>query len=92
MPVSVHIKMDDFTNHEIEMYPDDQIYLFSDGFADQFGGPKNKTFKHKAFRKLLLDHAKKSMHEQKNVINESFEDWKGECDQVDDIVIIGLKI
>lgn len=92
MPVSVHIKMDDFTNHEIEMYPDDQIYLFSDGFADQFGGPKNKTFKHKTFKKLLLENAQKSMQEQKNAINESFEDWKGECDQVDDIVIIGLKI
>jgi sigma-B regulation protein RsbU (phosphoserine phosphatase) len=92
MPVSLHIKMEDFKNHEIELYDEDQIYLFSDGIVDQFGGPQNKKFMHKKFKNILLYNAEKSMPQQKYAIKNAYENWKGNCQQLDDIMVIGIKI
>ena len=79
-----------FTNHEIQIQTGDVIYLFSDGFADQFGGPKNRKYGYNHFRELLLEHATKPMEEQKDTLNKTLEDWKGKSLQIDDVIIMGI--
>ena len=91
MPISIYEKMDNFTTHEIQLEKGDQLYMFSDGFADQFGGPKGKKFKYKPFKYLLRENAGKSMKEQKEILDEVFNDWKGNTEQIDDVLIIGIK-
>lgn len=81
-----------FTNHEWEIQKDDCIYIFTDGFADQFGGPKGKKFKYKQFQELLLSIHKKPMTEQKQILQQTNEEWQGELEQVDDVLIIGIRI
>ncbi len=92
MPIAIYDKMNKFINHEIQLYEGDQIYMFSDGYADQFGGPKGKKFKYKAFKCMLLEHSKKPMHEQKQIIEDTFQVWKGDLEQIDDVVVLGIKI
>lgn len=92
MPISIYEKMDKFTTHSIQLKKGDQIYLFSDGYADQFGGPKGKKFKYKPFKHLLLENANEPMSTQKEVLTKAFEEWKGKEDQIDDVVILGIKI
>jgi len=91
-PVAIHIKMNPFTNHEIDLQKGDTIYMFSDGYADQFGGPYGKKFKYKPFKRLLLENINKPMNEQKEVLENRFDEWKGDLDQIDDVVIVGIKI
>ncbi len=81
-----------FTNHRITLNKGDSIYIFSDGFADQFGGPKGKKFKYKPFRELILANHDKPMEEQKQLLDECIENWRGELEQVDDICIIGVRV
>ncbi|MDQ3191066.1 MAG: tetratricopeptide repeat protein [Bacteroidota bacterium] len=81
-----------FTNHKISLNKGDFFYIFSDGFADQFGGIKGKKMKYAQLKELLLTNIEKSMAEQKQILNSAFEDWKGELEQVDDVCIIGVKI
>lgn len=92
MPISIYEKMNPFTNTEVQLSEGDLIYMFSDGYADQFGGPKNKKFKYKPFKRLLLENAEKSLTIQKNTLNKAFDQWKGDEDQIDDVVVIGLKV
>ncbi|MBN2681078.1 MAG: SpoIIE family protein phosphatase [Bacteroidales bacterium] len=92
MPISIYYKMDRFTNNEINIMKGDKIYLFSDGFADQFGGANGSKFKFKNFKKLLLENSHLPMHEQKEKLNETFYQWKGLLDQVDDLVVLGVVI
>ncbi len=92
MPIAIHERMDRFTNHRIETEKGDAVYLFSDGYADQFGGDKNKKFKYKPFKRLLLEASDKPMNEQKEIIDKTFEDWKGDNEQVDDVCVMGVKI
>jgi serine phosphatase RsbU (regulator of sigma subunit) len=81
-----------FTNHSFEISKGDSIYIFSDGFADQFGGPKGKKYGYAQFRNFLLSIQNYSMSEQLNLMNEEFNNWKGELEQLDDVCLIGLKI
>ncbi|UKN01158.1 SpoIIE family protein phosphatase [Paracrocinitomix mangrovi] len=81
-----------FTTHEITVESGDQIYLFSDGFIDQFGGPKGKKFKASNFKELLLSVAKESPQKQKQLIDEAFESWKSSLEQLDDVCVIGVRI
>jgi serine phosphatase RsbU (regulator of sigma subunit) len=92
MPISIYLKMDKFTTCEFQLEKDDQLYLFSDGFADQFGGNKGKKFKYKPFKQLLLEIAEKPMPEQKEILDQTFEEWKGIYNQTDDVMIIGIKL
>lgn len=92
MPIAIYDKMDNFTNYEIQLQEGDQVYLFSDGFADQFGGSKGKKFKYKPFKKLLLENADKPMVEQKNILNQTINKWMANEEQIDDIVVLGLKV
>ena len=91
-PVGAFEHMEPFTTIEIDLEPGDCIYLFSDGFADQFGGEKGKKFKYKPFKQLLLDIEDKEMDSQKDILDTEFERWKGNLEQVDDVCIIGLRV
>jgi ligand-binding sensor domain-containing protein/serine phosphatase RsbU (regulator of sigma subunit) len=80
-----------FTNTETELLEDDTLYIFSDGFADQFGGEDGKKFKYRRFRFLLLNIHNLEMEKQKNTLEEAFDAWRGSYDQVDDILVMGFK-
>ena len=81
-----------FTTHDIPYKKDSIFYLFTDGFADQFGGPKGKKFKYKQFSDLLLEHNTLHINEQSDIINKAFNHWKGDLEQVDDVCVIGLRL
>ncbi len=80
-----------FNNHELTLEKDDLLYLFSDGYYDQFGGVQNTKMFSANFRKLLLEIHQKPMAEQKRSIQEYYDDWKGNREQVDDVMVIGFK-
>lgn len=80
-----------FTGHKIKLLPDDMIYFFTDGFADQFGGPEGKKYKYRRFRHLLLTIHQMPLDKQKQFLEESIADWMGDYEQIDDILVIGIK-
>lgn len=81
-----------YTNHTIQLQKGDSIYVFSDGYADQFGGPKGKKFMASHFRELLIKSSELDINKQKDFLNSTIEDWRGVLEQVDDILIIGVKV
>lgn len=81
-----------FDDHEISFEKGDQFYLFSDGFADQFGGDQGKKFKSKAFKDLLISIGDEPMNVQKEKLGMAIMKWKGELEQVDDIVVLGFRL
>ena len=81
-----------FQNHTVKLEAGDTVYVFSDGYADQFGGEKGKKFRYKNFRELLLGMQDKEMHEQKELLDTTIESWRGELEQVDDILVIGIRV
>jgi serine phosphatase RsbU (regulator of sigma subunit) len=76
----------------MELKKNDIVYLFSDGYVDQIGGPDRKTFRAKKFKELLLDNCHLPMFEQKKVLETNLNEWKGNIEQIDDILVIGIKI
>ena len=80
-----------FKSHKIYLQPEDIFYMFSDGYADQFGGPEGKKFKYRRFRHLLLTIHKLPLDKQKSILDESIEEWKGGTEQIDDILVIGIR-
>ncbi len=91
-PIAIHKKMKPFTGQQIQMQKGDAIYLASDGFQDQFGGPEHKRFMRRNFRKLLTKISVKPLNEQKQILLNTFAEWKGDNDQIDDITILSIKI
>ncbi len=81
-----------FTNKEMEFKKDDIVYLFSDGYVDQLGGPERKTFKAKKFKDLLLNNCHLPMNEQKEVLEKTLDEWRSDIEQIDDILVIGIKL
>jgi len=81
-----------YTTHEISIKKGDVFYLFTDGYADQFGGPAGKKFMYKKFREKLIDIHTLPMSEQGVILNTVLENWKGDLDQIDDILVIGFRI
>ena len=81
-----------FTLHSISILTGDSIYLFSDGFVDQFGGENGKKIMTSNFKELLISIQNNKMREQGILLNEYFESWKGKNEQVDDVMVIGIKI
>ncbi len=81
-----------FVGHTIQLHPGDTFYIFSDGYVDQFGGDDNKRFNYKRFRSLLIEHRQKTMEQQQIALDETIEAWKGERDQIDDILVIGVRV
>ncbi|PLX03161.1 MAG: serine/threonine protein kinase, partial [Marinilabiliales bacterium] len=96
MPVSIFMNMRDFTNHEITLNEKDRLYLFSDGFSDQFGGPKGKKYLNKSFRRLIAETSILPMKEQGKHVEIAFDEWGtygGKIfEQVDDVTVLGLEI
>jgi len=93
MPIGIHyVEKDSFTNTEISIKKGDILYLFSDGFADQFGGDTGTKYKISKLKKLLAGMHKKPMSEQCLAIENEFERWRGSNEQVDDVTIIGIRI
>jgi Stage II sporulation protein E (SpoIIE). len=90
--VAINIEMRPFTNHEIGLNKGDCIYLTTDGYHDQFGGPNNKKFKGKQLNELLVSIAKKPMDEQREILDRTFEGWRGNGEQIDDVTIVGCRI
>lgn len=81
-----------FTSKEFDLQQEDKIYLFSDGYADQFGGPKGKKYKYKTFRDKLAVIASLTFSEQRLMIDSEFESWKGDLEQLDDVCVLGIRI
>ena len=81
-----------FEQHECYLKEGDSIYVFTDGYADQFGGPKGKKFKYKTLKKLILSKQHLSLAEQKEAYKSTFHDWKGDIEQLDDVCVIGVRL
>ncbi|MFL5753439.1 MAG: tetratricopeptide repeat protein [Bacteroidia bacterium] len=81
-----------YTRHDIQLKKGDAVYTFTDGFADQFGGVKGKKFKYKQLQELLLNNFSRPMREQKELLSATYESWRGQLEQVDDILVIGVRI
>ncbi len=81
-----------FTNHTIKLEKGDIVYLFTDGYADQFGGPKGKKFKYLQMQQLLIAIHNKPMNEQKKILEDTINNWKGNLEQVDDILVLGVRL
>lgn len=90
-PIGRYDKIVSFTTHHIMLQPGDSVYIFSDGYADQFGGNDQKKFKSSNFKKLLLSIQHESMENQMKIISDTFEKWKGNFEQIDDVCVIGLR-
>lgn len=93
MPVGMYF--DDagpFNLQTIDLQKGDMIYTFTDGYADQFGGTKGKKFKYKKLQELLLSNSEKSMSDQKKALDKAMIGWKGNLEQVDDILVIGIRV
>lgn len=91
-PIGNYYNQTPFVTQKIEVFKKDQLYIFSDGFADQFGGEKGKKYKKKPFKKLLLDYHLFTMQEQCSLLLETFDNWKKDTEQVDDVCIVGYKL
>ena len=92
MPVGMGERKEDFKLYTVNSEPGDTIYLYTDGYADQFGGPKGKKFKYKSLNELLLSVHSLKTEEQKNILRDTFDKWKGDLEQVDDVCIIGIRL
>jgi serine phosphatase RsbU (regulator of sigma subunit) len=91
-PIGKHSSPKPFTAHTIQLNEGDTFYLFTDGFADQFGGPKGKKMMYKAFKDLLISIQNKPLFDQKEFLYQSLLNWRGSLEQVDDVCIIGIRI
>jgi serine phosphatase RsbU (regulator of sigma subunit) len=92
MPVSIGEVDRPYHNHVIPYQKGDAIYLFTDGYASQFGGPDDKKIKSVGLRELILAHHHLPMKEQQDVFDQYFEQWKGDGDQVDDVLLMGMRL
>lgn len=91
-PIGLYAAAKKYTNHTIKLNKGDSIYLFSDGFVDQFGGNNGKKFKYSRFRDLIKSSQSESMKEQGRLIESEFNKWKGDLEQLDDVCVIGIRV
>ncbi|MGZ4091104.1 MAG: tetratricopeptide repeat protein, partial [Bacteroidia bacterium] len=92
MPVGLGERKEGFKLHSISAEKEQTLYLYTDGYADQFGGPKGKKFKYRPLNDLLCSISSLPMKEQKKILEKEFESWKGNMEQVDDVCIIGIRL
>lgn len=83
---------DNFTNHRFRLQKHDLVYVFTDGYADQFGGPKGKKFKYHQLKDLLVSLAERPVEEHREILEQTFLHWQGSQEQVDDVLVIGVRI
>ncbi len=91
-PIGKYAEPKPFTSHTITLNEGDTIYVFTDGYQDQFGGDKGKKFKAAKLKEVLLEINNRSMEDQRDQINKTFESWKGPLEQVDDVCVIGVRL
>jgi sigma-B regulation protein RsbU (phosphoserine phosphatase) len=91
MPIGKLKSSNNFHNTAWTIHSGDIIYLFSDGFQDQFGGPDNKKFTSRRFRDLLYKNHSLLLDDQKRILFDTFTAWKGALEQTDDILVIGIR-
>ena len=93
MPIGIYgTEEQSFTCQELQLNQNDAMYLFSDGYVDQLGGDRRKSFKSKYFKDLLLNNHEMNMEEQKKILEKTIEEWRGEIEQIDDILVMGIKV
>ena len=93
MPIGIHFKADiSFSKTEIDLKAGDTIYIFTDGFADQFGGDDGRKLKYQPFQELIKSMHHETMKKQHELLNKAFEDWRGFYEQIDDVLVIGIRI
>ncbi|MBN4082063.1 SpoIIE family protein phosphatase, partial [bacterium AH-315-B15] len=91
-PIGIFENLKPFDTHCFSLHPKDCIYIFTDGYQDQFGGERNKKFKAKALSKLILSIHKESLEHQSDELLAVFDEWKGDVEQVDDVCVIGVRV
>jgi serine phosphatase RsbU (regulator of sigma subunit) len=91
-PIGYSYNQTPFSNVTLQLHKDDLIYIFTDGYADQFGGPNEKKYKYKTLKEKVLEISNLSLIEQMDKLDEEFEAWKGHYEQLDDVCVIGLKV
>jgi len=93
-PIGINLYEEDkpFTNNKVDLKKGDLLYIFTDGYADQFGGLHGKKYKYKNLKELCLKIATQPLNKQSEILEKEFADWKGELEQVDDVLIIGVKL
>lgn len=91
VPVAIHDRLIPFVTKKIDILPGDRVYLFSDGYADQFGGPRFKKLMAKGFQKILLETSVQPIKKQGEMLEKAFENWKGESEQIDDVIVLGIE-
>jgi len=91
-PIGSYESQEPFSNKEYQLEKGDMVYIFSDGYADQFGGPKGKKLKYKPFKELLISNSDKPIEEQEKQLDELFENWRGDLEQLDDVCVIGVRV
>jgi CheY-like chemotaxis protein len=92
MPVGIFTKERPFSDHTFQLLPNDLLYIFSDGFQSQFGGEKDEKYKTKHFKELLSEIHQLPMNQQKDILEQKFVEWKGNKEQTDDVLVIGVRI
>ncbi len=91
-PIGFYSEHKPFTTHKVDLQDDDLIYTFTDGYADQFGGPKGKKFKYKQLEDILVAISHLPLQDQRDILNKKIEEWMHDYEQVDDICLLGLKV
>ncbi len=91
-PVGFFENISPYTTHDLDLKEGDRIYIFSDGYVDQFGGEKGKKFMNRRFKALLLDIQDEDMDKQRKILEQKFDEWRGGHEQVDDVCVIGVSI
>jgi len=91
-PVGKSDNQEPFNSHQVDLQQGDMLYVFTDGFADQFGGPQHKKFKSANFKKLLLELHQMDVLIQKEKLESAFEHWRGKHEQLDDVCVIGIRV
>ena len=91
-PIGKHAGERPFTTHAIQLNEGDSLYIFSDGYPDQFGGEKGKKYKSGKFKKFILSIVQKPHAEQRQLLLDEFETWRGDIEQIDDVCVIGVRV
>ncbi len=93
MPIGIHRRADrNFVNNKVEVQKGDMLYVFSDGYKDQFGGAEGKKFMSKNFKQILIDVHTKPVDEQRDILEKTIIDWTGNYERIDDIIVIGIRV
>ena len=91
-PIGIHWEETEFKDHVVKLKENDAVYVFSDGYVDQYGGEHRKKFKTQKFKELLLSVQSESMEKQKQKIDNTFEAWRGNTEQIDDVCVVGVRV